>query len=81
MNPPFTKCLAVTPSDDDPILDGSDEIVCRGIQIGQAGDLAFKDKDGNLSVASGLAVDVIHPIRAKQIMDTDTAADDIVVFW
>lgn len=74
---PATHAAAVTPAD------GADLVpIARGIYIGQAGDLAvILDDDSAPVTFVGLAVGVVHPLRAKRVLDTGTTADNIVAVW
>jgi len=75
---PAVKPVNVTPHDTNYIVD---EIPCKGILLGVAGDIAIKDVNGTTVVVSGLAAGVIHPISTNRILSTSTTATDICAFF
>lgn len=57
------------------------DVICRGISVGVAGTIAFKDKAGNSFITTSLAAGVVHPISAAMILSTGTTATGITVYW
>lgn len=53
----------------------------RGIFVGVAGDLKIDTSNGQTVTLKNLAAGVIHPISAKRVYLTGTAATDIVGFY
>lgn len=78
---PVGKSLDATPSDTVNISDSGKAVLCRGISVGVAGDVAYKDEDGTTRVAKGLIAGVIHPISTRRIMLTGTTATGVQVHW
>lgn len=78
---PAMHSIAVTPNDGAKILDGANPVRCRGVSFTVAGNLAYKDSEGNDRIAGGLAAGVIHPISTDQILATGTTATGIYAYW
>lgn len=71
---PASGAFAITPDDEEEL-----ETVTRGIYVGVAGDLAVTLVGDSAPVTFvNLAAGVIHPLRVKQVHETDTDADDII---
>lgn len=71
---PATRAVAVTPND------GADlAYASRAISVNGAGDVALVTLDGD-TVTVTLAAGMLHPIRAKRILSTGTAATGIIAW-
>jgi hypothetical protein len=69
-------CIAVTPHDTNDLV-----AITSGISFGTAGNLTIITPNGRTVTIPGLAAGVIHPIRAKRIKATGTAASGIVAYF
>lgn len=65
--------FAITPSDSVDLVQ-----VCRGVYVGTAGDLKVTMPWGGTLTFKNLAAGMIHPIAAKRVFATGTAATDII---
>jgi len=70
--------INVTPSDS---VNINDEIPCRGILLGVAGNISVLNAFGTAVTISGLSAGIIHPISTKRIRSTGTTATGIVAFF
>jgi len=77
------KPVNITPSDTDSLQYNGENIACRGISIGTAGDLAIVNDQGDKIVIPGnaLAIGIIHPIVTGKIYSTGTTASEIVAWF
>jgi hypothetical protein len=72
---PITSAAAVTPSDSVDLGD-----VTRALYVGVAGDVTVVMLDGQTVTFTAMPVGW-HPIRAKRVKSTGTAATNIVACW
>jgi len=70
---PATHAFAVSPDDNNDL-----SVVTRYVYVGVAGDLKLTTMDGDTITLVGLAAGVLHPVRAKRIWSSVTAAQSIV---
>lgn len=72
---PATQALAVTPSD-------ADDLWCRGIWVGAAGNVAIVPFDGGSAVTLvGVPAGTWLPIACQRVNSTNTTAGSIVALW
>lgn len=77
-----SKSIAVNPHDTNVLVDAdSSKVVCRGISVAVAGDVAWKDENGVSRIAKNLAAGIIHPITTNLIKSTGTTATGVVAYW
>lgn len=67
---PAAKTVAVTPSDTVDLPGG----VCRGFNLGAAGDVKVMYADGSTDTLYGLAAGVPQPYQVKRFFATGTVA-------
>ena len=71
---PATRCFAITKSDTDELA-----FVTNYLYIGGAGNVAvILEGDDDSVVLTGLAVGVLHKLRVKKVMSSNTTATAIV---
>lgn len=70
---PANGAFAITPHDTDEFA-----ILTRGIYVGGAGNLKATLADGTTVTFTGIAVGIVHPIRARLVFATGTTATSIV---
>lgn len=77
---PSGYIVAVTPSD---TVNFTPLGPCRGLSIGVAGTLSILTaQDQTITYASGeLVSGVVHPLQAKRVNATGTAATAIKAYW
>lgn len=73
---PCANAAAVTAHDTNELAHYS-----RGLYVGVAGNVKVTTVGGDAVTFVGLAAGVIHPIRAKIVWSTGTAATSIVAVW
>ena len=74
VNSPAQKCFAITKSDTDEL-----PYITNYLYIGGAGNVAvILEGDTAAVTLTGLAVGVLHKLRVKQVMSTNTTATAIV---
>ncbi len=74
---PFSNAAEITPNDDTDLT-----VVGRGVIVGVGGNLAVVLAGMNtVIVLPGLVPGIVHPVRVRRVMSTDTVAEDIVVVW
>ena len=76
MQDPAARAAAVSPSDST-VLSG-----VRGLYVGGAGNVALKTKASDTAVTfTGVLAGSILPVRATQVMSTNTTATNIVALY
>ena len=55
--------------------------IARGVYVGVSGNLNVVMLDDSAGVITSVASGVIHPIRIKRILATDTTATNILAFY
>lgn len=78
---PASRSQAVTPSDTVDLAYAGGKVKTRGISVGAAGNVAYKNEAGDSQLATGLAAGVLHPIAAVRILVTGTTATGITAHW
>lgn len=73
---PYTKAVAVTPSDAAELTD-----VTRGIMVTAAGNIAVFFMNDSVAVTIPVAVNTIYPFMLKQVKATGTTATGIIAFF
>lgn len=74
---PAAECLAITPNDFVPLLQGA----CRGIYVGVSGAIKVDDCYDNPVTLTGCTAGSILPIRAKKVYATGTAATNLIALY
>ncbi|NKX43600.1 spike base protein, RCAP_Rcc01079 family [Roseicyclus persicicus] len=73
LNDPAEGLIQVTPSDTTDL-----GVICRGLYVGNAGDVAVRASDNTEGVFENVAAGTFLPVRARRVLETGTTATGIL---